>query len=123
LPIESFRREGGTVQIGMTPDAQITVDWAAKTYSITLNGAEIATHDSVSCPINEDKLAFYSLSPKTLRTPLPANWDPNEIAAMTLSAETRTSTPVRVSNGTIEVTTVAQQPILVYRNKSLAHTN
>jgi hypothetical protein len=42
---------------------------------------------------------------------------------MTLSAETRTSTPVRVSNGTIEVTTVAQQPILVYRNKSLAHTN
>ena len=76
LPIESFRREGDTVHIGMTPNAQITIDWAAKTYSVTLNGAEIATHDSVSCPINEDKLAFYSLTPKTLRAPLPTGWNP-----------------------------------------------
>jgi hypothetical protein len=120
LPIESFRREGDTVHIGMAPNAQITIDWAAKSYSVTLNGAEIATHDAVSCPINEDKLAFYSLTPKTLRAPLPANWNPNEIAAVTLSAETRTSTPIHITNGTIEVSTAAQQPIVVYRNKTLA---
>ena len=121
LPIESFGREGDTVHIGMTPNAKITIDWGAKTYSVLLNGAEIATHDSVSCPINEDKLAFYSLTPKTLRAPLPANWDPNEIAAVTLSTKTRAPAPVHVSNGTIEVSTAAQQPILVCRNKSLAH--
>jgi Endo-alpha-N-acetylgalactosaminidase len=124
LPIESFRREGDTVHIGMTPNAEITIDWAAKTYSVTLNGAEIATQDSISCPIspdkNPDKLAFYSLTVKTLRAPLPAGWNPNEIAAVTLSTETRTPTTFHVTNGTIEVTTAAQQPLLVYRNKSLA---
>ena len=124
LPIESFRREGDTVHIGMTPNAQITIDWAAKTYSVSLNGAEIATHDSVSCPINPDKnpdkLAFYSLTAKTLRAPLPANWNPSEIAAVTLSTETRTPATVHISNGTIEVATAAQQPILVYRNKTLS---
>jgi hypothetical protein len=120
LPIESFRREGDTVHIGMTPNAQITIDWAAKTYSVTLNGVEIATQDSVSSPIDEDKIAFYSLTPKNLRTPLPPNWNPSEIAAVTLSTETRTPTPVHISNGTIEVSTAAQQPIIVYRNKSLA---
>jgi Endo-alpha-N-acetylgalactosaminidase len=122
LPIESFRREGDTVHIGMTPNTHITIDWAAKTYSVTLNGAEIATHDSVSCPINEDKIAFYSLTPETLRAPLPANWNPNEIAAVTLSTETRTPAAVHVTNGIVEVSTAAQQPILVYRNKTLAHT-
>jgi hypothetical protein len=119
LPIESFRREGDRVHIGMAPNAQITIDWAAKTYSVTLNGNEIATHDSVSCPINQDKIAFYSLTPKTLRAALPPNWNPSEIAAVTLSTETRTAATVHVANGTIEVSTAAQQPILVYRNQSL----
>ena len=100
LPIESFRREGDTVHIGMTPNAQITIDWAAKTYSVNLNGNEIATHDSVTCPINEDKLAFYSLTPKTLRAPIPAGWNLDQITAVTLSTSKRTPANVRVTGDT-----------------------
>jgi hypothetical protein len=121
LPIESFRREGNSVRIGMTPDTHITIDWAAKTYSVTLNGTEIATHDSVACPVNDDKIAFYSLTPRTLRAPLPRAWKADQITAVTLSTNARTRTDVRIANGMIDVTTAAQQPLIVYRDKSLAN--
>ena len=121
LPIESFRRDGDTVHIGMTPETHVTIDWAAKTYSVILNGTEIATHDSVACPINDDKVAFYSLTPKTFRTPLPPTWKADQITAVTLSTKGRTRSEVRVANGAIEVTTSAQQPIIVYRDGSLAN--
>jgi len=120
LPIESFRREGDSVHIGMTPNTYITIDWAAKTYSVTLNGTQIATNDSVTCPINDDKLAFYSLTAKTLRTQLPPNWRADQVAAVTLSTKSRTRTEVRIAGQAIEVTTAAQQPVIIYRDKSKA---
>jgi hypothetical protein len=118
LPIESFSREGDTVHIGMTPDTHITINWAAKTYSVTLNGVEIATHDSVACPINDDKIAFYSLTVRTLRAPLPHNWRADQIAAAALATKGTTSAETRVADGFIEVSMTAQQPIIVYRDKS-----
>lgn len=121
LPIESFRRDRDSVQIGMTPNTNITIDWVAKTYSIMLNGAEIATQDSVSCPINDDKLAFYSLSSKTLRAPVPANWKTEQITGVTLTSDNRTRAEVRIADGVMEVTTTAQRPVIVYRDRSLAN--
>jgi hypothetical protein len=70
--------------------------------------------------VNDNRVAFYSLTPGTLRAPLPPNWKADQIVAATLSTKGRTRAEVRVAHGAIEVTTAAQQPIIVYRDKSLA---
>lgn len=123
LQIESFQRDGDRVTIGMENNSHATIDWANKTYVVVLNGTEIARHDSVFCPFGEDRIAFYSLTPQTLRAPLPAQWNAHELAAVALSVGTRSTADFHISNGAIEVSTKAQQPVIVYRDKSLSRLN
>lgn len=120
LQIESFHQEGDRVTIGMEKNTRVSLDYGQKTYSIVLNGTEIARHDSVFCPIDENRIAFYSLAAQPLRATLPSGWQPDNMAAAALSVGRRSSANFHVANRTVEIAMNAQQPVILYRDKSLA---
>jgi hypothetical protein len=62
LNIESFNREGDRVTIGLEGNSHIVLDWPKKSYSVVLNGVEVVRDDSTFCPVDKNKIAFYTLS-------------------------------------------------------------
>jgi hypothetical protein len=121
LNIDSFEREGDRVTISMEGNSRVVLDWAKKSYSIVLNGAEVARDDSTFCPVDSEKIAFYSLVPRTLTAQLPAGWKADEMAAAALSTDKRTPVDFHVEGNQIKVSVTAQQPVMVYRRKEAAH--
>jgi hypothetical protein len=120
LNIESFDREGDRVTIGLEGNSHIMLNWAKKSYSLVLDGVEVARDDSTFCPVDKDKIAFYTLAPQTLTAALPAGWKAEDMAAVALSTDKRIPMDFHVDGKKIEVSARAQQPIMVYRNKEAA---
>jgi hypothetical protein len=120
LNIESFDRDGDRVTIGMEGNSHIVLDWAKKSYSVVINGVEVARDDSTFCPVEKDKIAFYTLAPRTLTAALPVGWKAEEMAAVTLSTNNRSPADFHVDGNQIKVSAMAQQPIMVYRKKEAA---
>jgi hypothetical protein len=120
LNIESFNREGERVTIGLEGNSHIMLDYAKRSYSVVLNSMEVARDDSTFCPVDKDKIAFYTLVPRTLTAALPTGWKPEEMAAVELSTDKRTPVDFHVEGNHINIAAKAQQPIIVYRKKESA---
>lgn len=115
LAIETFEREGQRTTIGLESNSSILIDWEKRTYRVHLHGVEIAREDSVSCPIGQDKFAFYATSARELRAPLPAGWDQKHLVANALSTAGPRAVPLRVEGGSMIVAVEAQSPVIVRR--------
>jgi hypothetical protein len=118
--IDSFDREGDRVAISMEGNSRIVLDWANRSYSIVLNGMEVARDDSTFCPVDDEKIAFYALVPQTLTAQLPEGWKVDEMAAAALSTGKRTAVDFHVERNQIKLSAMAQQPVMVYRRKEAA---
>ena len=114
--IELFHRDGERTVIGLEGNSHLDLDWTNKTYSVTLDGAEIARDGSTFCPLDEDRIAFYSTADKQLSAPLPHGWDAGKVAAIVLSSEKAEPFEIKVENGKVQVSVPAQKPIIVYRD-------
>lgn len=121
LNIESFDRDGDQVTIGMEGNSHILLDWTKKSYSIVLNGVEVARDDSTFCPVDNERIAFYTLVSQTLTATLPAGWKAEEMAGVALSIDKRVPADFRVDGNQIKVSAKAQQPVMIYRKKEAAH--
>ena len=113
--VESFRRDGDRTVIGLEGNSHVDLDWANKTYSVTLDGAEIARDGSTFCPLDNERIAFYSADAKELSAPLPRGWESNSIAAIALSADKPQPLELKVEGGQVTVAVPAQRPVIVYR--------
>ena len=120
LNIESFDRDGDRVTIGLEGNSHIVLDWAKKSYSIVLDGVEVARDDSTFSPVDKDKIAFYALVPQTLTAMLPKGWRAEEMVAVALSTDKRIPVDFHVDGNQIRVSVSAQQPVMVYRKKEAA---
>ncbi len=120
LAIESFRREGEKTTIGFEGTSRIDIDWESKTYSVRVDGVEIARDGNTFCPIDEGRIAFYSLTGGDITTPLPKGWDAAGLAAVALSIDKPEEVKVAVRNGKVAVNAAAQQPVMVYRDAAQA---
>ena len=98
----------------------MVLDWAKKSYRIVLNGVEVARNDSTFCPVDNGKIAFYTLAPQTLTATLPAGWKAEGMAAVALSSDKRTRVDFHVDGNQIRVSARPQQPVMIYRNKEAA---
>lgn len=116
LDIETFRRDGMRTVIGLEGGGEIDLDWQKKTYSVSVDGAEIARDSSTFCPVDQSRIAFYSLQASRLSAPLPMGWDAQKIAAIALSVEKPHELQVTVENGKISVSVPPRQPVMVYRD-------
>lgn len=119
LNIESFRNEGATSTIVMEENTHVSIDWARKAYRVVLRGSEVAHEDSVFCPIDRDKVAFYAITPQKLRAALPAGWKHEEMSAIRLSTGQRHAAVFDVVDGFIEVGVDVRQPVIVYRHTGM----
>jgi len=114
--IETFHRDGEHTIIGLEGNSKIDLDWANKTYSVTLDGAEVARDGSTFCPIDEERIALYSTTEKELSATLPSGWDAAKVAVIALSTEKATPLQAKTENGKVLVSLPAQQPAMVYRD-------
>ncbi|HWC16957.1 MAG TPA: endo-alpha-N-acetylgalactosaminidase family protein [Terriglobales bacterium] len=115
--IESFHGEGDRAIMGLEGNATIEIDWANKTYSALLNGAPILGETSTFCPLGQDRIALYSLTPKELTAQLPPQWNVNEIRAAKLTVNGPEEFHVAVESNQIRASVEARQPIMIYRNE------
>jgi hypothetical protein len=120
LDIQSYRHSGYSSEIGLGPDSGISIDWMQHRYSVVLQGQEIAGNDATFCPLDDNRIAFYSREARELSAPLPNGWPPQSIAGKALFADHQADYAVAVENGRIAVSVPAGRPIIVYRDKSIS---
>jgi len=118
--IESFDRNGEQVTIGLEGNCRIAIDNAAKTYRVSLDGADIANEDAVFCPMDADRICFYALTARELSAAWPTEWKEDEAVAVALSIGKRDPVSFKVANGRATVNVAAQQPVILYRSHHMA---
>jgi hypothetical protein len=118
--IESFRRDGESTHMGLEGGAAIDIDWASKKYSATLDRNRITADQATSCPLDGDRIAFYSIAAQEFQYFLPGGWDPGQVTARALSASQREPVPLTADGGTIRVSVPERRPVIVYRNAAIA---
>jgi hypothetical protein len=114
--VESYRRIGSEVFIGLEGNSKISMDLTAKTYSVDLGGVEIARDQSTFCQLDDDRIAFYSINPGYLSAPLPQDWNAAEMGAWTLSTGHAEEIEPEVSTKDVKVFVPSRRPVIVYRN-------
>ena len=118
--MESFERTGARTTVGLEGNSRIEQDWDAKTYSVIVEGKEIARDLATFCPLDGARIALYSYTDRDLSAPLPASWKASEISAVSLSTEKAQPFEVRVEKETIHVQSPARTPIIVYQTRQMA---
>ena len=119
--IESFRRDGERTVIGLEGNAAIDIDWNAKTYSASLDGSPICSEAGTFCPLDQDRIAFYSITAQELAARLPAGWKANEVRAAKLSPSGAEEFQVHVDGTNIRAKVESRQPVIAYRNDAARH--
>ena len=118
--VTSFAREGERVTIGLEGNCRIEIDDEKKTYRAVLEGVSVADELGVFCPMDAERICFYSLTARELTAPWPREWKESDATAVTLSLGKREVVPFNFQAGQITVSVAAQQPVIVYRNRKLA---
>ncbi len=118
--VESFARDGERVKIGLENNCRIEIDNGKKTYRVAVSGADVADESGVFCPMDADRLCFYSVAARKLSAAWPAGWKEAEAAAVALSIGKRDPVQFHVREGHVNVSVTAQQPVILYRNRKLA---
>ncbi|PYY15972.1 MAG: hypothetical protein DMG60_16220 [Acidobacteria bacterium] len=116
--IESFRRDGERSVIGLEGNAAIDIDWNAKTYSASLDGSLICSEAGTFCPLDENRIAFYSLTSQELTAHLPAGWQASEVRAAKLTTTGPERFQATVEGNSVRANVEARQPVIVYKNEA-----
>jgi hypothetical protein len=114
--IESFLRDGQRTVIGLEGNSKIDLDWTSDTYSVAVNGVEVARDGDTFCPVGKDRVAFYSRGAKQLSAPLPEGWDANSVVAVTMSTDKKEAASVSVRDGKLVVNVQPERPVMVFRD-------
>jgi len=117
--IESFRRDGERTVIGLENNAVIDIDWSGKTYAALLDGVPICSDSGTFCPLDENRIAFYSLSARELSAQLPKGWSATELRAARLTATGPEEFHVKVEGAQIRASVEGRQPVIVYKNDAV----
>jgi hypothetical protein len=95
----------------------VDIDWEKKSYSMTLDGAEVARDHTTFCPLGNDRIAMYSVADGPLTARLPVGWNPKEIAASALFPDRKEAVAFTLTGRTVAVQMVARRPVMIYRRK------
>ena len=119
LDVESYSASGSRRELRLEQKSQITMDSADTSYTVEWNGATIASNDTTTCPVDADRIAFYSRAGGRLQYPMPADWRASEITARCLRVDGRQPFPVRVEAGHMVIEAPTREPVIVYANEQL----
>ncbi|GAB3839030.1 endo-alpha-N-acetylgalactosaminidase family protein [Kribbella italica] len=113
LDVQTFQRDGQTATIGFGGGTSVFVDDASATQRVVYRGVEIMNGNSVTVPMDDRRIAFYSDTAKTLSYPLPHGADPAKLRAKLITATEHVTHPVTVKAGRITVDVPANTPVVV----------
>jgi hypothetical protein len=119
LNVEGFERVGERTTTTLEGSGNsVVIDWDKKSYSVVLDGAEVARDNATFCPLGQDRIALYSVVEGPLTAMLPAGWDPQEVSASALFPERKEPAKFTVEGRRITVEMQARKPVMVVRGKS-----
>jgi hypothetical protein len=120
LEIEGFKGEGDHSVIELGRRSRLSVDWMTRDYSVVVDDVEVANQHGTFCPIDDERVAFFSRESRRLQAALPAGWDAARITARALFVDHREPAPVKVEENRITVDVPAERAIIVYRDATAA---
>ena len=118
--IRAFVRVGSRTSTAYEGDTRVEIDWAGQSYRVILDGHEVANQGAVYCPLDANRICFYSTRAQQLTAAWPAGWLASAAAAAALSVGKREKAGFRVKNGSVTVDVPAQQPVILYRTRQQA---
>jgi hypothetical protein len=124
LNIEGFERTPNSSQ-NSNQDRTVTtlegsgnhvdIDWQKQTYSVYLDGAEVAHQNATFCPLGQDRIAMYAVADGPLTATLPGSWNPEDVSAVSLSPEGKTPATIQRDGRRITVQMRSRQPVMLHR--------
>ena len=119
--VEDFEREGDTTRIHLEDGALIESNLPAKTIRVALNGRDVLRDDAVFCPVvvagaPAEKIACYSITPRSVTVPLPEGWNASEVMAAALYADRREKLATTPGEQSVTLRLAARQPVMLYRS-------
>lgn len=116
LEIETFNRNGSIVDMSLSNNTQVHINYGNNTWFVDYEGKRIWTNYDLTCPIGDDRIAFYSKTGGILRYPVPEGVDVDSLRAKVLYRNRHDRYPFRVDNGEIIVEVKPQVPVILYLN-------
>jgi hypothetical protein len=118
LNIEGFERMGDRTTTTLEGSGnRVDIDWEKKSYSVTLDGAEVARDSSTFCPLGKDRIAMYSIVDGPLIATLPPGWNAQDITAKALFADRAEPTKFDLNGRRVTVQMQARRPVMIYRGR------
>ncbi|GLX68438.1 endo-alpha-N-acetylgalactosaminidase family protein [Paenibacillus glycanilyticus] len=112
LDIETFSRNGELASIGLSGGAGILIDEELHQHEAIYNGATILQNWSLTCPLDDNRIVFYSREEKELNYPLPPGARVVDVQA--LYSGHRETAAYAIIDNRILIQVPAQRPIFVY---------
>jgi hypothetical protein len=121
LNIEGFERmQDRTTTILEGSGNCVGIDWEKKSYSIMLDGAEVARDSSTFCPLGKDRIAMYSIVDGPLVATLPSDWSAQDITAKALFTDRAEPAEFGLNGRRVTVQMRARRPVMIYRKKTVS---
>jgi hypothetical protein len=118
LDVESYAVQGSTREIGLEGNSKIWMDAASASYGVVWDGHAITSNGATTCPVDAERIAFYSTAGGRLSYPMPAHWKPADVVARRLTVAGREPLEVRTGGGQVVVDVPPRTPVMVYANAS-----
>jgi hypothetical protein len=116
LNIEGFERnQDRTVTTLEGTENRVEIDWQNRSYSVYLNGAEVARQDATFCPLGPDRIAMYSIADGPLTATLPIGWDPGKVTGFVLSTDGKAPLLLQRDGRRVTVQMHSRKPVILYR--------
>ncbi len=116
--VETYQSHGTQRRLGLENNSWIEIDTATDAYTAAVNGVAIASNHATFCPIDDDRVAFYTREARRLTAPLPAGWDVHGVRARALFQDRQENHPLTITSGKIVVDVPARRPVIAYRQQT-----
>ena len=93
--VESYKREGFRSVFVLSHRSSLEINWMTREYSVVAGGREVASNEATFCPIDADRIAFYSRRSRRLEAAVPPTWDSSKMVAWALYVDHREAIPSR----------------------------
>ncbi len=122
LDATSYQVHGGTRIIQLEQDSKIAMNTAIPSYTVVWNGAIITQNEQTTCPIDDQRIAFYARTATRLSYPLPTHWNSAAVTACRMTIDGRQPHSVQIADGRIVLEAPTRVPIIVYATKEAITT-
>lgn len=112
--VERYESEGAVRRVLLERHSSVSLDTKTGSYTAELDGLTISRDNATTCPIDEQRIAFYAKTAQKLTYPLPAGWTAADLKARALTTQGRNVHKVECADGKIVVEVMPHQPVIVF---------